>query len=341
MRRNIGGLLATIALVGTVAFNGPAAHAAESVTGGGSSFAGGILTACAATFPASSGSVTYTPSSSGTGRSNFAAGTTDFGGSDAAYAATDKKPAKFAYVPVIGGPVTIPFNVAGVSKLKLNAKVIGSIFQGKIKKWNDPAIKKLNTTAKLPNRAINVVYRSSKSGTTENFAAYLKANGANSWTADGNWATATGLTTPVGVGAPTSSELVNKVLNTGFSIGYADLSDSNKKGLPFASVLNGAGQYVVPSAKTAAAFLAKQKVLNSGLVDINFTSKIKGAYNLSILTYALVPTASSNPAKAAVVKKFVNHVLTKCAPTKAAALGYVALTGTIKTKALNIAGRIK
>ena len=341
MRRNIGGLLATIALVGTVALNGPAAIAAEAITGGGSSFAGGILTACAATFPAASGSVTYTPSSSGTGRSNFAAGTIDFGGSDAAYAATDKKPAKFAYVPVIGGPVTIPFNVAGVNKLNLTPKVIAAIFQGKITKWNDAAIKKINAKTKLPAQTINVVYRSSKSGTTQNLAAYLKANGANSWTADGNWATATGLTTPVGVGAPTSSELVSKVLNTSFSIGYADLSDSNKKDLPFASVLNGAKQYVAPSAKTAATFLAKQPVLSSGLVNINFAAKIKGAYNLSIVTYALVPTASATPAKAAVVKKFVTHVLNKCAPTKAATLGYVALTGSLKAKAIKITGRIK
>ena len=337
--RKFSAVLASVALIGTVALAGPAANAAESITGAGSSFAGGILTTCAASY--TKDTVTYTPNSSGTGRSGFAAGTIDFAGSDAAYAEADKKPAAFTYVPVVGGPVAIIFNLPGIGTLKLTPVVIGNIFSGKTTKWNDPAIAMLNKGVALPEDAINVVYRSTKSGTTENFSNYLVANKGRGWVSSGTWATATGQTSPVGTGAPTSSELVAKVKATGFSIGYADLSDANKKGLPFAAVRNVAGEYVKPSALTGGKFLAAQKVGTDGLVNLNFAAKIKGAYNLTIVTYLLAPTASTNAAKATAVKDFASYVLKTCAPAKAANLGYVALSGAAKTAALNLVATIK
>jgi len=337
--RKFSAVLASVALIGTVALTGPAATAAESITGAGSSFAGGILTTCAASY--TKNTVTYTPNASGTGRSGFAAGTLDFAGTDAPYAEADKKPAAFTYVPVVGGPVAILFNLPGIANLKLTPVVIGNIFAGKTTKWNDKAIAALNKGVALPDDSINVVYRSTKSGTTENFANYLVANKARGWVSSGTWGTATAQTSPVGTGAPSSSELVAKVKSTGYSIGYADLSDANKKGLPFASVRNVAGEYVKPSALSGGKFLAAQKVGADGLMNLNFAASIKGAYNLTIVTYLLAPTAAANTAKAAAVKDFASYVLKTCAPAKAAGLGYVALTGAAKTAAQKLVAKIK
>lgn len=339
--RKTSGLLATVAILGSALIAGPAAQAAPiAITGGGSSFAAGIITTCAAAY--TTNTVTYTASSSGTGRSNFANGSTTFAGSDAAYGATDKKPAGYVYVPIIGGPVAIMFNVAGVKTLNLDAVTTGAIFSGKITKWNDAAIKKLNPKAKLPDATINVNYRSSNSGTTENFANYLVQNKATGWTKSQAWATATGQKTPVGAGAATSSALSDKVASTANSIGYADLVDIKKKSLTVAALKNGKGQFVQPTAQAAAKYLAAQAVdvKGKGIVTIDFTKKVAGAYNLSILTYMVAPTGSTDSAKAAAVKDFANYIVKSCAPAKAADLGYVALTGALKSSALMLIGSI-
>lgn len=339
--RKTGGLLASVALLGASLFVGPAASAAPvSITGGGSSFAGGIFTACAAAY--TTNTVTYTASSSGTGRSAFANGSITFAGSDAGYGASDKKPSGFTYVPVIGGPVAVVFNVPGVKTLNLDAATIGNIFSGKITKWNDAAIKKLNPKAALPDATITPVYRSSNSGTTENFSDYLVQNKVAGWTKSGSWSTATGLKTPVGSGQSTSSLLADKVSSTTNSIGYADLVDIKKKAMPTAAVKNGSGQFVLPTAAAAARYLAAQTVgvKDKGLVKIDFTKKVKGGYNLSILTYMVAPTDSSDTAKAAAVKDFAKYILNSCAPSKAADLGYVALTGALKTTAVRLTDSI-
>jgi phosphate transport system substrate-binding protein len=129
------------------------------------------MTAC----KASSGhNVTYSSTGSGTGRNNFNDGVTDFGASDAA-SALSKATGKYVYIPVVGGPIALPYNVPelGTTQINLDAPVIAKIFRGSISKWNDSAIKALNAGAKLPNKPIIVVYRSASSGTTENMTDYL------------------------------------------------------------------------------------------------------------------------------------------------------------------------
>ncbi len=327
--RKLVSAAAALAL-GASLLTGGAALAKENITSGGSSFAGTIMTTCAAAY--TKHSVTYTPSSSGTGRANFTAGSINFAGSDATYSATDAKPSKFTYVPVVGGPVTVVYNVAGLATLNLTPTVLGQIFQGKITTWDHPSIKKHNPKADLPDEKINVVYRSSKSGTTENLANYMVQNKVTGWVKDGNWNTATSQSTPAGIGAATSSDLVTKIKQTTYSIGYVDLSDSNKKHLPYAAIKNPSGQFVKPTVAATAAFLAAQKVNKDGSVTINYLSKVKNAYNLAAITYAIAPTADGT-AKGDAVRDFLGYVVNSCAQSKAASLGYVALTGGIKTTA--------
>ena len=62
---------------------------------------------------------------------------------------------------------------ASRSELKFTGPVLADIFLGKITKWNDPAIAKLNAGVKLPGTDIVVVHRSDGSGTTYIWADYL------------------------------------------------------------------------------------------------------------------------------------------------------------------------
>jgi len=77
--------------------------------------------------------------------------------------------------PMVMGAITPVINLPGVyiAQLKLDGQTLAAIYLGKINKWNDPELIKLNPTLRLPNMKIIVVYREDKSGTTFNFTNYL------------------------------------------------------------------------------------------------------------------------------------------------------------------------
>lgn len=339
MRRSASAIATVSALVASVALVAPAANAGETITSGGSSYANSIISTCAQAYKTDT--ITYASVGSGTGRNNFTGGTYDFGASDAPYSATDKKPASFTYVPLVGGPIAVVFNVDGLKSLNLTAKVLGGIMNGRYKTWDDEAIQALNPKAKLPSSTINVYYRSGSSGTTQAFANYLRGNGASGYKDNGTWTTATSQSSPVGSSAANAQLLVAGVAATKNSIGYADLSDVASKGLNFAALRNPVGDYVLPSVKTASAFLGTQKVLANGILDIDYKKAVKGGYNASLVTYALAPTASSNKAKGTAVKKFLTYIINSCAPSKAPGLNYSPLSAALKAKALQLVATVK
>jgi phosphate transport system substrate-binding protein len=339
MRRSASAIVAVSALVASVALVGPSANAKETITAGGSSYANSILSTCAQAYKTDT--ITYASVGSGTGRNNFTSGTYDFGASDAPYSASDKKPDNFTYVPLVGGPIAIVFNVEGVKSLNLTAKVLGGIMNGRYKTWNDDEIQKLNPKAVLPNDQINVVYRSGSSGTTQAFANYLRGNGASGYKDNGTWSTASGQSAPVGSSAANSQLLVASVLATKNSISYADLSDVASKGLPYAALRNAAGQYLLPSVKAASTFLGTQKVLANGILDIDYKKSVRGGYNNSLVTYALAPTAAKDAAKGTAIKKFLTYVINSCSPSQSPKLNYSPLSAALKKKALELVALVK
>ena len=336
------------------------AQAETTLKGAGSSFANKFITTCAVQDPNTG--VAYNPAGSGTGRSSFANGTVDFGASDAASGITSGwsgtrstyTASNFAYVPVVGGPIAILFQIPGITtgQLRLDANALARILSGKITKWNDPVIASLQTPAvksKLPNKSIRVVYRSASSGTSENLTDYLRQNASSVWTKTKNGTIASG--NPAGrmpagsIGAANSQALVSSVKSTQYSIGYADLSDAISSKVPFATIKNANGEWVAPTSAAASKFLAAfsgSSGINrtTGAMTLNFTKKIPGAYNLSLVTYALVDQGgSTGTAKKAQVEVFVKYMLNTCG-LKAAALGYSPITGALKTEALKLAEKI-
>jgi phosphate transport system substrate-binding protein len=339
MRRSVNAIATAVAMTATVALVGPAAFAGENITAGGSSFAFNIIDNCAKSYTADT--IKYASVGSGTGRANFLNGTYDFGASDVAYGASDKKPTDFTYVPLIGGPIAIVFNIPGVTKINLSATILGAIMNGRITKWNDESIAANNPSVKLPDANINVVYRSGSSGTTQNLARFLRGNGGAGYYDSGTWATASAQSVPVGTSAANAQVLVSTVTSTKYSIGYADLSDAASKGLPFVSLRNAAGEYLQPSVKAAAAFLSVQEVGANGILNIDYKKAVKGGYNASLVTYALAPTASASATKGAAIKKFLTYVINTCAPAKGPALNYAPLSAALKAKALKLVALIK
>ena len=121
--------------------------------------------------------VNYGGGGSGKGRTDLASGTVNYAGSDSTIPSEETanfKGKTVLYFPVIIGPITVSYNLSGVSKpLQLAAPVIAGIFQGKITTWNDPAIAADNPGVSLPSTAITIAHRSDSSGTTSNFSKFL------------------------------------------------------------------------------------------------------------------------------------------------------------------------
>jgi phosphate transport system substrate-binding protein len=324
MRRTIGSAVAAFAVTASLFTAAPANAAEVDISGSGSSYSNNFIVRCASQYKAKTGSnVSYNPAGSGTGRSEFTAGTTDFGGSDVPYGASEAKPGSFVTVPVIGGPIAIVFNVKGVNSIKLDAPTIGAIFKGTISKWDDPAIKALNPKTTFPSTDINVVYRSKNSGTSQNFQDYLNQwNGG--WTVGGAWSGAKDV--PVA----NSADMATTVKNTGSSIGYVDLSDVGSVKFGKVAVKNAKGEFVKPSAAAASKFLSAQTVNNDGSITMNYGKKIKGAYQVSMVTYMFIPRAGTAKGKAAAA--FASYAVNTCA--KKPFPGYAGLKGKAKAKAI-------
>ncbi|MBI1370359.1 MAG: phosphate ABC transporter substrate-binding protein PstS [Planctomycetes bacterium] len=198
--------------------------------------------------------IEYQSIGSGGGITQFTAGTTNFGASDAAM--SDEEIAKVdggvTLLPMTAGSIVLAYNLDGVADLKLSRDTYVGIFMGTVTKWNDPKIASTNSGVTLPDMPINVVHRSDGSGTTFVFTTHLNAV-SKDWAAG----PAVGKTVkwPVGVGGKGNEGVSALLKQTPGSIGYIEYGYLQTAGLPAAELENKAGKYVKASLETASASL--------------------------------------------------------------------------------------
>jgi phosphate transport system substrate-binding protein len=191
------------------------------------------------------------------------------------------------HIPTVLGAVVVTYNVPGVEQgLKLSGDVVGDIFLGKITKWNDARIAKLNPGAKLPDADVLVVHRSDGSGTTGIFTDYL-SKVSPEWKSKVGAGTA--VNWPVGLGGKGNEGVSGLVKQTPGSVGYVELIYAKNNSLPYAWLKNKAGSVVEPSTKsvTAAAAGAIKSMPADFRVSITDAAG-KDAYPISGFTYLLV-----------------------------------------------------
>ncbi|HEX8967633.1 MAG TPA: phosphate ABC transporter substrate-binding protein PstS [Chloroflexota bacterium] len=199
--------------------------------------------------------VNYQSVGSGAGIQQLTQGTVDFGASDAPL--TDEQMAAaendVVHIPVTLGAVSVAYNLPGVNEgLKLSGDVLGKIYLGTIKKWNDPAIAQLNPDLQLPSTDIAVVHRSDGSGTTDIFTTYLAA-ASQAWKDQ----VGSGLSVdwPVGLGGKGSEGVAGQVKQIPGGIGYFEMAYAKQNGLTSAAIQSGE-QYLLPSIDGATACAA-------------------------------------------------------------------------------------
>lgn len=318
----------------------------------------GTLNASGATFPKSfyeeaivgfkkaqpKATVTYAGGGSGKGRTDLQGGVVDFAGSDGLVAAADvaKYKGTFLYVPTVAAPITVSYNLDGVSKLNLSPEVIAKIFQREIKTWDDAAIVADNAAAKDQLKGnIVVAHRSDGSGTTENFTKFLDkavgaAGGATVWKLKSGSTVEWAADTQAGNGNAGVAQIVKD--NKG-AIGYVDLSDAKAIGLKLAAVKNKAGKFVDPTLEGVSASLDGAKVNDDLSYDPLWADGEK-SYPISAPTWILVYEAQTDRAKGETVKAFLRYLLTdgqKTAPT----VDFAPLPTSLVTKALAQVEKIK
>src|SRR6201987_5544723 len=228
------------------------AYAAD-ITGAGSSFIYPVLSKWADAYKkATGGVVNYQSIGSGAGIKQVEAKTVTFGATDAPLKVEQLEKDGLAQWPMIMGAFVPVVNIDGVKPgdIMLDGQTLADIFQAKITKWDDPAIKKLNPNVNLPSAAISVVHRSDASGTSFNFTDYLAKVSADWKSKIGS---GTAVEWPAGVGAKGNEGVSANVGQTKNSIGYVEYAYAKQNKLIYAGLVNKAGKSVQP---TVASFQA-------------------------------------------------------------------------------------
>ncbi|MET7764689.1 phosphate ABC transporter substrate-binding protein PstS [Streptomyces sp. NPDC005336] len=280
----------------------------------------------------------YKATGSGAGIQEFLQGKTAFAGSDSALkpeeVTASKKICKGGQgidLPMVGGPIAVGFNVPGVDKLVLDADTLGKIFDSKITKWNDPAIKKLNPKVNLPSLKIQAFHRSDESGTTDNFTKYLKAAAPKAWPHEPGKA----WEGKGGQSADGSSGVSSQVKQVSGSISYFELSYAAANSIKTVDLDTGASAPVQATVDNASKAISEAKVKGTGkdlALDLAYDTKADNAYPITLVTYEIACDKGNKSGTLAATKSFLNYVASEDGQSSLKELGYAPLPTEIATK---------
>jgi phosphate transport system substrate-binding protein len=295
----------TIAAVGLIsaALIGPSS--ALDISGAGATFPYPVYAKWADTYKKETGvGLNYQSIGSGAGLKQIQAKTVTFGATDAPL--TGEQLAKDGLVqwPMVMGAIVPVINLEGVKpgEMVLDGATLANIYLGKITKWDDPAIKKLNAKLTLPSTAIAVVRRSDGSGTTFNFTDYLSK-------VSDEWKTKVGSNTavewPVGVGARGNEGVAGNIAQTKNSIGYVEYAYAKQNKLTHLALLNAAGKTVQPTPASVQAAAANAEWAKTPGYRVILTNQPgDGSWPITAATFILMHKQPTDKAAAAEAIKF-------------------------------------
>ncbi len=311
-----------------LAFAGAGFAQAEDVTGAGASFPAPVYAKWADAYNKATGvRVNYQSVGSGAGIKQIKSKTVDFGASDAPL--SDEELAKdglMQFPTVIGGVVPI-VNIKGIApgQIRLTGAVLGDIYLGKVKKWNEPAIAQLNPGVPLPDAEIAVVRRADGSGTSFIFTNYLSKVSPD-WKAKVGEGTA--VNWPTGAGGKGNEGVSTYVQRLPNSIGYVEYAYAKQNKMAYVLLKNQAGSFVAPddaNFRAAAAGADWSKTFDQVLTD----QAGKDAWPITGATFILMHKVQDKPAQGATALRFFDWAYAN-GDKMAAELEYVTLPDPVK-----------
>ena len=304
---------ATAAFVASTSEAAPARSTATSLTGAGATFPYPLIAQWIPEYEKLTGvQINYNPIGSGGGITAISGRTVDFGASDAPLTTDQFREAVkdgtgIVQIPWALSATSVSYNLPGVkNNLKMTGAVIADIYLGRVTKWNDPRIQKLNQGVNLPSTEITPVHRSDNSGTSYNFTEYLSSV-SGAW--KGGPGKGVNVNWPAGPGARGSAGVAGVVTRTPGAIGYYDVAYALANKLQFFAVQNRAGKFALPGVRgiaAAAATITKVPASNEMSI-VNPSKGYKNAYPIATFTYVLLPLKST---KAQELRRFVFWALT-------------------------------
>ena len=282
--------------------------------------------------------INYQSIGSGGGIRQLVAQTVFFGASDTPMTDEQLKsaPGPVLHFPTVLGAVVPVYNLPGVAGLKFTGPLLADIYLGKIKKWNDPAIAKINPGTSLPSTEIVVAHRSDGSGTTFIFVDYLSKVssafktkvGAN---ASVNW--------PVGVGGKGNEGVAGVVSQTPGAIGYVELIYALQNKISFGSVQNAAGEFITASPEAVTKAAAGATIPADFRVSIT-NAPGAGAYPISSFTWILLYQTPSDTARSKMMVDFMKWALSD-GQKFATDMGYAPVPDRVVQQELTALGTVK
>lgn len=256
-------------------------------------------------------SITYGAIGSGGGIEQTTARTVNFGASDAPLTPSQSAACRCYEIPWALAATVIAYNVKGVPNgLHFTGPVLADIWMGKIKSWNDPAIKALNPGVSLPSTTIVPVHRTDGSGDTFAFTNYLSKVSPAFKSSIGN---ATTVSWPGGIGGKGNSGVGGALSSTNGAIAYIAIAYVLANHFDYGLVQNAAGKYPTPGIPSIlAAAAAVKSIPTGGMSGISITDppvSAPGAYPISTFTYVLVPENLS-PSVASALRQFIDWAIT-------------------------------
>lgn len=301
------------------------------ITGAGASFPAPIYTKWAEQYKTISGdSLNYASIGSGGGVKQIKEKTVDFGATDNPLKGDELEKDGMVQFPAIIGGVVVIFNLEGFKpgELKIDGDTTAKIFSGEIEKWNDKQIATLNPGKKLPDQAITVVTRSDSSGTTKIYTDYLSA-ASSSWKekiGSGGTVNWTAKSTTGGKGNEGVAANVTRIKG---AIGYVEYAYAKINNIPYLSMKNLDGKYVLPSLESFGAAAANANWSGTPGMGITLVNqKGEKSWPITGASFILMYKDSANKEKSNAALKFFEWSF-KNGGKSAAELDYVALPANV------------
>lgn len=320
-----------LALAGCNQSSGQSSGPNGSISGAGATFPAPLYAKWAESYRSAAGvDVNYQAIGSGGGIKQIKEGTVDFGASDKPLKPDELAAAGLYQFPTVIGGVVPVVNLPGIKtgQLHLTGELLGEMFLGKIKSWDDPAVASLNAGTKLPHLPLTVVHRSDGSGTSFLFTSYLSLKNPE-WKAKVGASDA--VSWPVGIGGKGNDGVSAFVRQTAGSIGYVEYAYAKQNAMTAVGLQNAAGSVVEPSAANfAAAAAGADWTAAPGNYLLLLDQPGAQSWPITGATFILLHAQQSDAAKGRAVLNFFDWAYTN-GDAQASSLDYVPLPASVKT----------
>ncbi len=318
-------LMATAVLAASVV-----GASATDITGAGATFPFPIYAKWADAYKKETNvGLNYQSIGSGGGIKQIKNKTVTFGASDQPLKLADLDAAGLLQWPQIIGAIVPVVNLDGVKpgEMVLDGPTLASIFLGKVTKWDDPAIAKLNPNLKLPSQAIAVVHRSDGSGTTFNFTDYL-SKVSDDWKT--NVGESTSVQWPAGIGSKGNEGVAAGVSQTKGAIGYVEYAYSKQNKMTYANMVNHDGKTVTPGIPAFQAAAANADWEHApGFYQILTDEPGAESWPITASSFILMYKQAADPAASTEALKFFDWTFKKPAAEMAEQLDYIPMPDAV------------